>query len=265
MVLNQEDQNTLERERAFFTTRPSSASSPPFNVPEHLAPRCHSCKVLFTVTVRRSHCRSCGLVFCGDCFKWINSNIVPLDERQRFRHAGHPPHAGFDDEESRGPKWQPALQPGRASLASQPPDADGHARGASSSSSNAVVHQAPTAPLPTVGATVEAASPRSEDSEEPPLAEELPSMGQPLSVVCPTAGGGDAGVGDVRAAASPKPSPGSRLSQGSLSRERGPGCSPVGASSAGGNTRNLRLCSSCAPFFEAGLGETYGMLQRRGV
>ncbi|CAE7548787.1 Ube4b [Symbiodinium natans] len=68
--LTTEDRETLHREQAFFNTRSIPATHPPFFVPDHLAPRCHSCKVLFSVTVRRYHCRSCGLVLCGNCFKW---------------------------------------------------------------------------------------------------------------------------------------------------------------------------------------------------
>merc|ERR1719323_2451586 len=94
--LNQEDRDTLERERVFFDTRPTPISNPPFFVPDHLAPRCHSCKMLFTVTVRRYNCRSCGLVLCGDCFKWEGTSIVALDERFRGRQPGEPgPHATY--------------------------------------------------------------------------------------------------------------------------------------------------------------------------
>ncbi|CAJ1409236.1 unnamed protein product [Effrenium voratum] len=79
--LTAEDRETLQREYGFFSSRPVPATHPPFFVPDHLAPRCHSCKVLFSVTVRRYHCRSCGLVLCGNCFKWRGIIIVPLDER----------------------------------------------------------------------------------------------------------------------------------------------------------------------------------------
>merc|ERR1740123_1121722 len=85
--LNEKDRQTLERERSYFVSRPSSASLPPFCVPDHLAPRCHRCKVLFTVTVRRHHCRSCGIVLCVDCFKWVASSAAALDERARSRQV----------------------------------------------------------------------------------------------------------------------------------------------------------------------------------
>jgi len=83
--LTAEDRETLHREQAYFNTRSIPATHPPFFVPDHLAPRCHSCKVLFSVTVRRYHCRSCGLVLCGNCFKWRGIIIVPLDERQNTK------------------------------------------------------------------------------------------------------------------------------------------------------------------------------------
>ncbi|ORC92111.1 putative zinc finger protein [Trypanosoma theileri] len=31
------------------------------------APECHSCHVLFSISVRRHHCRNCGYVFCRNC------------------------------------------------------------------------------------------------------------------------------------------------------------------------------------------------------
>jgi len=85
--LTNEDRDTLQREQAFFSTRKSMETHPPFYVPDHLAPRCNSCKMLFSVTVRRYHCRSCGLVLCGNCFKWRGTNIVSLDERSTSRLA----------------------------------------------------------------------------------------------------------------------------------------------------------------------------------
>eukprot|EP00931_Biecheleriopsis_adriatica_P115045 TRINITY_DN90892_c0_g1_i1.p1 TRINITY_DN90892_c0_g1~~TRINITY_DN90892_c0_g1_i1.p1 ORF type:complete len:1119 (+),score=248.09 TRINITY_DN90892_c0_g1_i1:75-3431(+) len=85
--LTSEDRETLQREQTSFISRTIPASHPPFFVPDHLAPRCHSCKMLFSVTVRRYHCRSCGLVLCGNCFKWRPIIIVPLDERSGTKSA----------------------------------------------------------------------------------------------------------------------------------------------------------------------------------
>jgi len=269
--LNLEDRQTLEREKALFSTRTIPTANPPFFVPDHLAPRCHSCKVLFTVTVRRYHCRSCGLVLCGDCFKWRGSSIVALDERLRSRQlvAQTPASlvglqgedlAGAALNEGRlnaavemsmreraglktmpGPKWQPTLQPGQARLAAQPQDpdiADGNAQAAKPSRD-------------------EAASPRSEDSDEPPLAEELPAVGPPLSVVCPASSSGNE-LSQSRSS-NPKPTPGALLMQGGLSRERG------AFNTRNSSVRMVRLCSCCTVFFEVGLGETCAMLQRRGA
>merc|ERR1719330_380875 len=109
--LNPEDRQTLERERSYFTGRATSSSIPPFCVPDHLAPRCHRCKVLFTVTVRRHHCRSCGIVLCVDCFKWVASSAAALDERARSRQvfatAVAPTALVGLEESTPGPKWQP--------------------------------------------------------------------------------------------------------------------------------------------------------------
>jgi len=79
--LTNEDRETLQREQAFFGSRSIAVTHPPFYVPDHLAPRCNSCKMLFSVTVRRYHCRSCGLVHCGNCFKWRGTIMVPIDQR----------------------------------------------------------------------------------------------------------------------------------------------------------------------------------------
>lgn len=86
--LTAEDRDTLQREHVSFNTRTVPATRPPFFVPDHLAPRCHSCKVLFSVSVRRYHCRSCGLVLCGNCFKWRGITVVPLDERIAVKASG---------------------------------------------------------------------------------------------------------------------------------------------------------------------------------
>ena len=86
--LTAEDRDTLQREHASFNSRTIPVTHPPFFVPDHLAPRCHSCKVLFSVSVRRYHCRSCGLVLCGNCFKWRGISVVPLDERMAIKGSG---------------------------------------------------------------------------------------------------------------------------------------------------------------------------------
>lgn len=256
--LNAEDRQTLDRERSFFEGRSVPSTCPPFFVPDHLAPRCHSCKVLFAVTVRRYHCRSCGLVLCGDCFKWRPTSIVAMDERLRSRQltaqapASVPGASRISSDlpllsalqvsagglcsarPTPGPRWQPAVRPGpNGSTAVQEWVEEPQARSA------------------------DAVSPRSDDSEDPPLAEEMPAIGPPLSVVCP-ASVSTTELGGSRSPFS-RPGPGTRLTQGALSRERGPvGAFPTAA-------RMVRLCSSCAPFFEVGLGETYSMLQRRGA
>lgn len=33
------------------------------------APNCFICKTVFSLTVRRSHCRNCGQVICAECTK----------------------------------------------------------------------------------------------------------------------------------------------------------------------------------------------------
>lgn len=202
--LNTEDRETLVREQQYFVARQVPSSHPPFFVPDHLAPRCHSCKVLFSVTVRRYHCRSCGLVLCGDCFKWRGTSIVALDERLRSRQlVAQAPVACLEDEEGlplsegrltsavemsireRGgnkpaqisptaplaPVCRQALRmspPAQAPRASPPAEAPGAAKAG--------------------GAEKPPGSPKaaSDDSfEDPPLAEELPAVGPPMSLVCP--------------------------------------------------------------------------------
>ncbi|CAE7872093.1 Sur-8, partial [Symbiodinium necroappetens] len=49
--LTAEDRETLHREQAYFNTRSIPATHPPFFVPDHLAPRCHSCKADIIVEV----------------------------------------------------------------------------------------------------------------------------------------------------------------------------------------------------------------------
>ncbi|NXX41129.1 ZFY16 protein, partial [Tricholaema leucomelas] len=41
----------------------------PLWVPDSEAPNCMNCRVKFTFTKRRHHCRACGKVFCGGCCK----------------------------------------------------------------------------------------------------------------------------------------------------------------------------------------------------
>eukprot|EP00932_Pfiesteria_piscicida_P018634 SRR837773.5484.p1 GENE.SRR837773.5484~~SRR837773.5484.p1 ORF type:complete len:260 (-),score=21.77 SRR837773.5484:39-818(-) len=241
--LKDEDRETLEREKGFFAGRAVPSANPPFFVPDHLAPRCHSCKVLFTVTVRRYHCRSCGLVLCGDCFKWCTSSLVALDERLRSRQlaAQSPAALGSRDEDRPvprtmpGPKWQPTLQPGRSGTAPQPQDPDG------------------MPDSPSRGGHVRSGD--SDSDDEPPLAEELPAVAPPLSVVCPASASGP----EPSLARGSQSRSSAQLMQGGLSRERG------AFSTRSNAARMIRLCSSCTPFFEVGLGETYAMLQRRGV
>lgn len=281
--LNSEDRETLERERVFFTTRAAAAGTPPFCVPDHLAPRCHSCKVLFSVTVRRYHCRSCGLVHCSDCFKWRGTNIVALDERLKGRHMvvqfnsaavleDNGEGAGFSESrlsqavelsmQDRGgakPVLAPAAPPAPPSRTPQLPTGgatgSGEQRAPRQASAKTADSATPGTPLSTT---------RSEDSfEDPPLAEELPAVGPPMSVVCPASmmsaeSGQQPQVPLVR--------PGKRDGQalmkgGGLSRERS---AATMASANGGAMRMVRLCAPCSVFFEAGVGETYDMLQQKG-
>jgi len=63
-------------------TRPPPKGAPKaFYVPEHLAPRCSNCKVLFSVTLRRAWCRSCGAVLCSACVYSVSTRCMPLDDR----------------------------------------------------------------------------------------------------------------------------------------------------------------------------------------
>lgn len=255
--LNQEDRDTLERERSFFESRSIPESNPPFFVPDHLAPRCQSCKVLFTVTVRRHHCRSCGLVLCGDCFKYRATNIIALDERLRPQmlvqddcplQRQPEPRLGPPDMRDRGgsskappgPLSAPPVQPGAALREEQELQQQLRQRGngdaAGAAGQTGEVNGLP----PEVGAPTAA----SDDSfEDPPLAEELPALGPPAS----TAQGPAVGV-RIKT---------SKPLQG-LSRERG--C----ASPSQLAPRYMRICAACLPFFEAGVGETYTMLSQRG-
>lgn len=256
-----EDRETLEREKAFFATRTIPAANPPFFVPDHLAPRCNSCKVLFSVTVRRCHCRSCGLVLCGDCFKWRSSQIVALDERLRSRVLAPAVLRGRNQEQgatAAGPplnetrltaavemsmRKEGGSKPGPLPSSTQPVQ-PGQSAGQSAPANSASQAAAKSADAGN------RASPRSDDSfEDPPLAEELPAVGPPLSVVC-SVGPAEGKAFSARQAAM----------LGGLSRERG--VTPAAGALA---AHDVRLCRECSPFFEAGVGETYAMLQRRGA
>jgi len=271
--LNPEDRKTLESERSFYDGRQLPVATPPFYVPDHLAPRCHSCKVLFSVTVRRYHCRSCGLVLCGDCFRWRGSQILSLDERLKYRQLVAQGGHGDDEEgqrplnESRlnaavemsikergGPKnpqgppspattTAPVLQPGRAV--------------ATFRSDNPLAESGQAA-TKTDSSTTPGSPGRSDDSfEDPPLAEELPAVGPPMSVICPASmSSSDHASRESRAFSSSQTL--HRPMRGGLSRDRS---STLGG--AASNTQMVRLCTACASFFEVGVGETYGMLQQR--
>mmetsp|Transcript_111271 Transcript_111271/g.197033 ORF Transcript_111271/g.197033 Transcript_111271/m.197033 type:complete len:1218 (-) Transcript_111271:222-3875(-) len=280
--LNPEDRETLEKERAYFNSRQYQAGSPPFCVPDHLAPRCHSCKVLFSVTVRRYHCRSCGLVLCGDCFKWRGTTIVALDERLKSRQMVAQAPAGVsglenEDEPLNETRLNAAVEMSireREGVQGSPKNPQGPPTPATTT---APVMQPgrlaqPARPDPAVNTgaagaakTAEAAAPGSprgsDDSfEDPPLAEELPAVGPPQSVVCPASMSMESSS-QVRNL-SVRPARSTRPMQGGLSRERNNSMisnTPLVSTGA----RMVRLCAPCATFFEVGVGETYSMLQRK--
>jgi ankyrin repeat protein len=254
--LNTEDRERLDRERQMYLSRSSSAVSlfgeangevqtPPFWVPDHLAPRCHACKVLFSVTVRRYFCRSCGLVLCGDCFKWRRTCIVALDEMLHSRGSRSQAITAGGSENSR-------TGPGVQQLVPQPP--------------------CPSPVLSGNAAKVTGLTPGglhaggSSDFEDMPLAEEVPALGPPVSAICP-ASMSTIGTGNIaKSSLSQAGQPMSRVVRhdssfnagcygGGLLRERGP--------SNGGAAKTVRLCGSCCTFHEAGVGETYAMLQKK--
>jgi hypothetical protein len=289
--LNPDDRETLERERLFYDSRLVPAATPPFFVPDHLAPRCHSCKVLFAVTVRRYHCRSCGLVLCGDCFKWRGTQILSLDERLKYRRlgsqggnaddAGQRPlnesrlHAAVEMsirergglKNPQGPPCPatttaPVLQPGRAPAVFRPETAladSGQAPPWEHSSLPDRPHSAPVGGVPVATKTADSSttpgSPgRSDDSfEDPPLAEELPALGPPASVISPGSLPSPE-LNESRAVSTPTLR---RPTRGGLSRDRN---ATLGRTL---NSQMVRLCAPCATFFETGVGETYSMLQKR--
>lgn len=286
--LNPEDRDTLERERAYYDSRQVPAGNPPFYVPDHLAPRCHCCKVLFSVTVRRYHCRSCGIVLCGDCFKFRGTNIVALDERLKGRQMVAQGSPGFmdDGEEGnrplndsrlnaavdmsmrgepknpRGPPTPacttaPVTQPGRVAPAYRSDAGDGKVPFGPSDRRPL----APAAAAKTADSSTTPGSPgsRSDDSfEDPPLAEELPAVGPPMSVVCPAS---MSNLDHSKENRMPLAGKQSRPIRGGLSREKN--AASLNSSNPAAGPRRMRLCTACDSFFEVGVGETYSMLQRK--
>jgi len=264
--LSQEDRETLERERNFFETRVVPQSNPPFFVPDHLAPRCHRCKVLFSVSLRRYHCRSCGLVLCGNCFTWRGTHLVALDERSHGSTSvsskaqgsgGRRPNARLvEQQEVVGNLARNAADRSDATSAfvTGDPDASRPSGEAGSSSRRG----GSTAEAHAASSSAQAAK---EDSfDEPPLAEELPAVGLPMSVVC---------LSSAMASDAAAVQRGShRRSTGDTRLGAGCGSAPIDTSESGvghGGTRMMRLCASCSTFFEAGVGETYSsLIQRKG-
>eukprot|EP00742_Colponemidia_sp_Colp-10_P006201 GILJ01006643.1.p1 GENE.GILJ01006643.1~~GILJ01006643.1.p1 ORF type:complete len:1057 (+),score=103.81 GILJ01006643.1:402-3173(+) len=53
-----------------------SQSFPMFYVPDNLAPNCMKCDALFSVSIRRHHCRWCGIVICAGC-SGANGSATP--------------------------------------------------------------------------------------------------------------------------------------------------------------------------------------------
>eukprot|EP00929_Paragymnodinium_shiwhaense_P097982 TRINITY_DN59544_c0_g1_i1.p1 TRINITY_DN59544_c0_g1~~TRINITY_DN59544_c0_g1_i1.p1 ORF type:complete len:1129 (-),score=294.76 TRINITY_DN59544_c0_g1_i1:207-3593(-) len=222
--LNQEDRDTLERERQFFATRQTPPACPPFFVPDHLAPRCMSCKVLFSMTVSRNRCRSCGVVICVNCIKTMKSNIVSLDERVRFGHRlSRAASAALT-----GPAApQRGAKPQAAVGSSAAPGGTGAA------ATNGYPAGSPNSAL------------RSLDGAEGalPLPEELPAVGPPSSSISPASMMFASLKGDGM--------------HGKLRRES---CATAEKTPA----RNVIVCACCAVFYENGVGETYGMIERKG-
>eukprot|EP00439_Symbiodinium_sp_Y106_P075305 s165_g14.t2 len=96
--LTAEDRETLHREQAYFNTRSIPATHPPFFVPDHLAPRCHSCKVLFSVTVRRYHCRIPASPPGAVCMKRGPSEQEPATQVKRQKEMDAAPSASSERE-----------------------------------------------------------------------------------------------------------------------------------------------------------------------
>jgi len=140
----------------------------------------------------------------------------------------------------------PVVQPGRVAPSIRPDVPAGESAGSFVSLDTAETAEKPSVPV----------SPgRSDDSfDDPPLAEELPAVGPPLSVICPAS----MSNADQCSKESRIPTRAlQRPTRGGLSRER-----PVAGSSAN-SMQMVRLCGPCAGFFEVGVGETYAMLQRK--
>lgn len=216
------DREKLQREHSFFSTRQRLRDTqPPFFVPDHLAPRCYSCKVLFSVTVRRYHCRSCGLVLCGNCFKWRGSSIVPLDERS----------TNIQSSSSRSNLAKTPLNENRLTAALE----------LSMEQGQRVLSKSPSAPSGLTGRLAEVSPERSPSASN--------------------------AADDWEAAVEAR-----RANAGNFSRERRGSSalmtSPSGvrsgaASPTAGDARMVRLCTPCADFFEAGVGETFAMQRQK--
>lgn len=242
--LNNEDRATLVREQQLYDSRQTPEGNPPFYVPDHLAPRCRSCKVTFSMQQRRCHCRSCGLVLCDKCLKPKFTHIVALDERVRCRQKVAQALAVVDDDDNIG------HQKSSASFFAPPiltPSASSK-QGARASATFSTKKKPTPAIMP--------GTPRSDDSgyEDPPPAEELPPLGPPTSVVCPGAMPLDVGPPNKPRGMASKRDVRSLI--GGLSRD-------WNSSASSARPIKVRLCTACAIFFEVGVGETYAMLHRK--
>eukprot|EP00397_Hematodinium_sp_SG-2012_P007028 GEMP01007068.1.p1 GENE.GEMP01007068.1~~GEMP01007068.1.p1 ORF type:complete len:957 (+),score=166.33 GEMP01007068.1:34-2904(+) len=80
VTLCKEDLAVFDQEESYA---PPRGAPTVFFIPEHLAPRCANCKVLFSVTVRRNWCRSCGTVYCSSCIVSVSTRLLPLDQHVR--------------------------------------------------------------------------------------------------------------------------------------------------------------------------------------
>jgi hypothetical protein len=268
--LNNEDVETLKKEREFFTSRVVPATLSNFFVPDHLAPRCHSCKLLFSVSIRRYHCRSCGLVQCTNCFKVKATQIVCLDERVKSRQRAAQASIsiqGLVDDDIAVPLSETRLTAAvelsikeRAGSKTGPSAPSSKLQGSSTNSSSTGVTEQPSEPA------VPGSPTGSADSfEDPPLAEEHPAVGPPISVVCPASMPSSLPQPNSHLAKenAVQPRRGGRQLQG-LSREgRAMTGSGSDAKSPAPVTKTHKMCSSCAMFFEYGVGETYALLERK--
>jgi len=89
LQISDEDRLVLEKERVQFLRRTVPLGAPPFHVPDHLAPRCTQCKMVFSVTVRRLRCLCCGLVLCRGCILDVQTQLCCVHEK-RARQAPTP-------------------------------------------------------------------------------------------------------------------------------------------------------------------------------